>query len=66
MSEVRRCDGCGGSTEHLAIYRREGVVLGCYCSGCDLLRRLRGVAPGDHPQFRLPSYRPSRSEEVDR
>ena len=49
-----RCDGCGttarGAIQHVD---DDGVVVATYCQGCDALRELRGIEPGDHQQHRL-------------
>lgn len=49
----RRCDGCGHRTSSVTIYKDDDEIVVKYCPGCEMLRRRRGVEPGDHEQYKL-------------
>ena len=49
-----RCDGCGEETAALTQHRDdEGTVVAKSCPGCEGLRGLRNIKPGDHDQYKL-------------
>ena len=52
LDEPARCDGCGTETSGATIHSSDDGVT-TYCPGCEGLRQVRGVTPGDHEQYRL-------------
>lgn len=48
-----RCDGCGERTSGAVHYLDDGGKTATYCPGCETLRRVRGVEPGEHEQYKL-------------
>lgn len=52
-SDQTRCDGCGELTSGATHYKEDDVFIATYCPGCEDLRRLRGIEPGEHEQFKL-------------
>lgn len=50
----RRCDGCGERSSGLKTHTDDdGTKIVDYCPGCETLRVVRGIKPGEHEQYRL-------------
>jgi hypothetical protein len=50
-----RCDGCGenDTTARVTHTDDDGTVLATYCPGCETLRQVRHLKPGEHDQHAL-------------
>jgi hypothetical protein len=55
LADPVRCHGCGTETTAPTVHESDdGVtVIARYCPGCEALRQLRGITPGNHPQGNL-------------
>lgn len=54
-NNATRCDGCGNTRAEMdcKTFTDEGEVIGTYCLGCRNILDERGLAPGQHQQYRL-------------
>lgn len=56
LAPPARCDGCGEETSGTVEHVVEADGDECrfvYCNGCESIRELRGIEPGDHDQYKL-------------